>query len=146
MASSKPASPDPTKATSGTPVPGEDDDSNEEQTDQPLPMTASVVLSALPKTASEALQGAGDLIEAKVTIRFQPVGSAPSLKQRVYKISSHHRFSFVVSMLRKRLGVQSKDSVFCYINSIFSPGLDEGVGNLWRVKNTSINLYPLQLI
>jgi hypothetical protein len=23
--------------------------------------------------------------------------------------------------------------VFCYVNSVFAPGLDEGVGNLWRV-------------
>jgi ubiquitin-like protein ATG12 len=24
--------------------------------------------------------------------------------------------------------------VFCYVNSVFAPGLDEGVGNLWRVS------------
>ena len=23
--------------------------------------------------------------------------------------------------------------LFCYVNSVFAPGLDEGVGNLWRV-------------
>ena len=115
------------------PVP-EEDDSNDEQVDQPLPMTASVVLSALPKTASEALQGAGDLPQAKITIKFLAVGSASALKQKVYKISSTHRFAFVVSFLRKRLGVQAKESVFCYVNSVFSPGLDEIVGNLWRVS------------
>lgn len=120
-------------AQPATPVP--EDDSEEDQNDQPLPMTASVVLSALPKNTSEALQGAGDLHQAKVTIRFQAVGSAPSLKQAAYKVSSTHRFSYVVSMLRKKLGVQPKDSVFCYVNSVFSPGLDEVVGNLWRVRH-----------
>lgn len=24
--------------------------------------------------------------------------------------------------------------MFCYVNSVFAPGLDEGVGNLWRVS------------
>jgi hypothetical protein len=26
------------------------------------------------------------------------------------------------------------EGVFCYVNSVFAPGLDEGVGNLWRVS------------
>ena len=110
-----------------------EDEIEEEQTDQTLPMTASVVLTALPKTASEALEGAGDLPQPKVKVRFQPVGSAPSLKQPAFMVSSTHRFSFLVTSLRKKLGVPSKDSVFCYVNSVFSPGLDESVGDLWRV-------------
>ena len=24
--------------------------------------------------------------------------------------------------------------MFCYVNSVFAPGLDEGVGGLWRVS------------
>ena len=97
-------------------------------------MTTSIILSDLPKNTSEALQDAGELAQAKVTIRFQAVGSASSLKQAAYKVSSNHRFAYVVSMLRKKLGVSPKDSVFCYVNSVFSPGLDEVVGNLWRVR------------
>lgn len=26
------------------------------------------------------------------------------------------------------------ESVFCYVNSVFAPSGDEGVGNLWRVR------------
>lgn len=26
------------------------------------------------------------------------------------------------------------NAVFCYVNSVFAPGLDEGVGGLWRVS------------
>lgn len=34
--------------------------------------------------------------------------------------------------LRRKLGAEA-ESVFCYVNNIFAPGLDEGVGGLWRV-------------
>lgn len=27
---------------------------------------------------------------------------------------------------------------FCYVNSVFAPGLDEGVGGLWRVSYLSM--------
>lgn len=70
-----------------------------------------------------------------MTIRFQPVGSAPLLKQRLAKVSASQRFETVVRYLRKRLGVQESESVFCYVNSVFAPGLDEGVGELWRVSD-----------
>ena len=26
------------------------------------------------------------------------------------------------------------EGVFCYVNSVFAPGLDEGVGGLWSVS------------
>lgn len=72
-----------------------------------------------------------------MTIRFQPVGSAPHLKQRIFKVSSANRFETVVSFLTKKLagvgGEGSAGQVFCYVNSVFAPGLDEGVGGLWRV-------------
>ena len=29
---------------------------------------------------------------------------------------------------------QAEGGVFCYVNSVFAPGLDEGVGGLWRVS------------
>ena len=30
--------------------------------------------------------------------------------------------------------------VFCYVNSVFAPGLDEGVGGLWRVSFFSLGV------
>ncbi|KAL8976550.1 MAG: hypothetical protein Q9177_006832 [Variospora cf. flavescens] len=67
-------------------------------------------------------------------------GSAPQLRQKVFKISSKNRFETVVTFLRNRLfkkgeGADSAGGgghVFCYVNSVFAPGLDEGVGGLWR--------------
>lgn len=112
------------------PIPDAPDDRSE----MPLTMAASVILTTLPKDASAALQGAGDLPQVKVTVRLQAVGSAPSLKQRVFKISSTQHFSTVVNFLRKRLGVKQGESVFCYVNSVFAPSGDEVVGNLWRVS------------
>jgi len=52
----------------------------------------------------------------------------------VFKISATNRFEAVVSFLRKKLGVGREESVFCYVNSVFAPGLDEGVGGLWKVS------------
>lgn len=99
-----------------------------------LPLSASIILTQLPRSASAALATAGDLppSQAKITIRFQPVGNAPQLRQRVFKISSTQRFGFVVGFLRKKLGLKEGEGVWCYVNSVFAPGGDEVVGNLWR--------------
>jgi ubiquitin-like protein ATG12 len=69
-----------------------------------------------------------------VTVRFQPLPSAPILKNRVFKISASQKFETVVKFLRKKLDCKDTDSVFCYVNSVFAPGLDEGVGGLFRVR------------
>lgn len=44
--------------------------------------------------------------------------------------------------LRKKLGAEN-GAVFCYVNSVFAPGLDEGVGNLWRVSVLCVFFPPL---
>jgi ubiquitin-like protein ATG12 len=31
-----------------------------------------------------------------------------------------------------------KEGVFCYVNSVFAPGLDEGVGGLWKCFKTGM--------
>ncbi len=93
--------------------------------------------------------GVSQLSRAVVTIRFQPVGSAPPLRQKIFKVSSANRFQTVVGFLSKKLAgaaaaagaggegkagaVGNGGGVFCYVNSVFAPGLDEGVGGLWKV-------------
>lgn len=56
----------------------------------------------------------------------------------MFKVSSANRFETVVGFLSKKLkgmeGVEDGGGVFCYVNSVFAPGLDEGVGGLWRVS------------
>ena len=75
-----------------------------------------------------------------VTVRFQPLPSAPILKNRVFKISASQKFETVVNFLRKKLNCKETDSVFCYVNSVFAPGLDEGIGGLWRVCSELVKL------
>ncbi|EGP88461.1 unnamed protein product [Zymoseptoria tritici ST99CH_1A5] len=108
--------------------------------DLPLTMAASVVLEHLPKDAHQALETAGELEQAKVTIRLSPLPNTPQLKQPRFKCSSNQRFEYIVRFLRKKLGVKDHESVFCYVNSVFAPGLDEGVGNLWRCFKTGDEL------
>lgn len=114
-------------------------------------MSASVMLTNLPRDATQALadvetidsgkgEGAclfpysGSRLTTLVTVRFQPLPSAPILKNRVFKVSASQKFETVVKFLRKKLDCKETDSVFCYVNSVFAPGLDEGMGGLWRVS------------
>ena len=80
-----------------------------------------------------------------VTVRFQPLPSAPILKNRVFKVSASQKFETVVKFLRKKLDCKETDSVFCYVNSVFAPGLDEGMGGLWRVSVNSTVLPYLHI-
>lgn len=115
---------------------GQIDDPADDQAEMPLTMAASVILTNLPKDASSALQGAGDLPQAKVTVHLIPTGSAPDLKQKIFKISSTQHFGTVINFVRKKIGAKDSDGVYCYVNSTFSPHPDELVGNLWRVRGT----------
>lgn len=100
-------------------------------------MTASTVLTALPRDASSALASAGGFDQEKVLVRFKPVGSAPQLKPEVRKISATQKFEAVVLRLRRLLAVRPTDGLFLYVNSAFAPALDEIVGNLHRVRSLS---------
>lgn len=104
-------------------------------------MSASVVLTALPRDAHSALEKAGEEKgPKKVNVRFKAVGSAPTLRTQLYKISATQRFETVVKFLRTRLRVQDTDSVFLYVNSVFAPSLDEIVGNLYSCFKTDDQL------
>ncbi|KIW45591.1 uncharacterized protein PV06_03970 [Exophiala oligosperma] len=118
----------------------DEDDEDEEKGDLPMSMTASVILTNLPKDASEALKEVEELDDKKISIRFQPLGSAPILKQRVFKISASSKFSVVLNFLRKKIGAKPGDGLFLYVNSVFAPGLDESVGNLFRCFKTDDQL------
>ncbi|EEP76283.1 predicted protein [Uncinocarpus reesii 1704] len=88
------------------PIPDEDHGA-----ELPLTMTASVILTGLPKDAHRALTDV-EAIDAGKVVRF----------------------------LRKKLDCRESDSVFCYVNSVFAPGLDESVGGLWRCFKTDDQL------
>ncbi|RMD39636.1 hypothetical protein DV735_g5495, partial [Chaetothyriales sp. CBS 134920] len=83
-------------------------------------MTTSLILTSptgggggLPRSARTALvqiNATLDPADQKIQVRFHAVGGAPQLRQKVFKISASSR--------------------------VFAPGLDEGVGNLWRCFKT----------
>jgi ubiquitin-like protein ATG12 len=104
----------------------------------PLTMTASAMLSGLPHGASAALAAAGSFPKEKVVVLFKPVGSAPALKRSQYQIGSAQKFDSVVGSLRRLLKVKETDSLFLYVNNSFAPSLDEIVGNLHRVRFSSL--------
>ncbi|KAF2494839.1 APG12-domain-containing protein [Lophium mytilinum] len=116
-------------------IEGEDD-----ATDIPLSMAASVVLTSLPRDAAQALEGAGELGVAKVLIRVVPVGSAPSLQQRRFWMKSSNNFEVIISSLRAKLKLKPHEGLHCYVNSVFAPAPDESVGNLWRCFKTNDEL------
>ncbi|KAI8611562.1 ubiquitin-like protein Atg12 [Chytriomyces sp. MP71] len=66
----------------------------------------------------------------KVVVRFRATGSAPILKQSVFKITASQKFQAVILFLRKELTIGASDSLFLYINSAFSPAPDETVSTL----------------
>lgn len=109
-------------------------DAGPQEPDLPLTMASSMILTSLPRDAAAALSAAGDFPKPKVTVQFKAVGSAPSLRSQVCKISSTQRFEAVVSYLSRVLRLGPADSVFLYVNSSFAPALDEIVGNLHRVS------------
>ncbi|KAF2706126.1 APG12-domain-containing protein [Pleomassaria siparia CBS 279.74] len=118
----------------------DDDDGQTTTAETPLTMAASVILTHLPRDASKALESAADLGIGKVTIRLQPIGSAPHLTQRVFKLAAAQRFETIVRFLRRRLAAKDHESVYCYVGNVFAPGLDEGVGNLWSCFKTNEEL------
>ncbi|KAJ4293820.1 Ubiquitin-like protein [Collariella sp. IMI 366227] len=133
----------PTSEHGGLPPPGRDPDAStsvpaspvlegRDSPDLPLTMTASTVLLTLPRDATAALAAAGAFSQAKIVVRFKPVGSAPPIRRELVKVASAHKFESVVAYLRKTLKVAETESVFLYVNSTFAPALDEVVGNLWR--------------
>lgn len=65
----------------------------------------------------------------KVVVLFRATGDAPILKQNKFKIGAAEQFGKVVEFLRKQL---HRDTVFCYINSAFSPSPDEIVADLFN--------------
>lgn len=102
-----------------------------------ITLASSTHLTHLPIDVTNALLTIGEFPKKKVTVYFTPVGSAPTLRQNVCKISSTQRFEVVVSYLRRVLRIRENESVFVYVNSSFAPALDEVVGNLHRCFKNS---------
>lgn len=104
---------------------------DEEQPEQPVTMSASVMLSQ-SKGPQNILEHYAKSPNDKIQVRFKAIGSAPILKQQVYKISGNQKFSVLIKFLRRQLRYKSNESLFCYINQSFSPAPDEIIANLFE--------------
>ncbi|KAI0477302.1 ubiquitin-like autophagy protein Apg12 [Xylariaceae sp. FL0804] len=118
----------------------------------PLTMTASAVLTSLPRDVGAALASASSSAAAaagafgpgdRVVVRFKAVGGAPPVTGRgasgLSRVGAAQRFEAVVAYLRRQLRLGPADGLFLYVNSAFAPALDEVVGNLHRCFKDSNN-------
>lgn len=69
---------------------------------------------------------------SKVTIRFRPVGSTKKIKSPVISVPGNQRFGSLVNYLKRQLGPDAHDSLFCYVNASFAPGLDSDLATLFE--------------
>ena len=99
------------------------------------------------------------LIIMAVVVRFKSIGSAPIMKNNVFKVTAGNKFQAVIVFLRNQLGLKQGDPLvrdvccrrrhrwaelqlmfkpqFTYINAAFAPAPDDTVGNLFKVRPVS---------
>ncbi|RSH84960.1 Ubiquitin-like protein [Apiotrichum porosum] len=77
---------------------------------------------------------------AKIVVRFKSIGSAPIMKNNVFKVTAGNKFQAVIVFLRGQLGIKASDSLFTYINGAFAPTPDDTVGSLFECFGTDNHL------
>ncbi|GFZ48488.1 Ubiquitin-like protein ATG12 [Saitozyma sp. JCM 24511] len=110
----------------------------------PLPGTpaeSSMAASqAIKPNALAALEHYKQKDASKVVVRFKSVGSAPVMKNNVFKVTAGNKFQAVIVFLRSQLGIKASDPLFTYINAAFAPAPDDTVGNLYKCFGTEGHL------
>lgn len=129
---------------SGTSRTSEDKNIEEENVETKVPLSTSLILNKLPSQKQLQLSKiTNETSIYKVTIRFQPIGSTPSISPRVYKISSNQTISTINKFLIKRLKIKN-NLIYLYIQNSFQPNPDEKLGdlfNLFKINNELILSY-----
>ncbi|WVF73131.1 ubiquitin-like protein ATG12 [Kwoniella sp. CBS 6097] len=90
--------------------------------------------------ALEALETYKKKDPTKVVVRFKSIGSAPIMKNNVFKATAGHKFQAVILFLRSQLGMKKDEPLFTYINAAFAPAPDDTVGNLYKCFGTEGHL------
>ncbi|WWC64388.1 ubiquitin-like protein ATG12 [Kwoniella dejecticola CBS 10117] len=91
-------------------------------------------------TALEALEHYKKKDPSKVVVRFKAIGSAPIMKNNVFKATAGHKFQAVILFLRQQLGMKKDEPLYTYINAAFAPAPDDTVGNLFKCFGTEGHL------
>ncbi|WVN85945.1 ubiquitin-like protein ATG12 [Cryptococcus depauperatus CBS 7841] len=105
--------------------------------------TAEPTLGTKPASQPNALPALEEYKKKdanKVVVRFKSIGSAPVMKNNVFKATAGHKFQAVIQFLRQQLGTKKEDSLFTYINAAFAPAPDDTVGNLYKSFGTEGHL------
>lgn len=102
----------------------------------PIPLSTSIILDKFtPPTPPND----------KITLRFTPIGSTPSITPNVLKISGDRTMVVISQFISKKLKTKN---VHLYIQNTFEPTPDELVYDLFRLFKTNNELiisYCLQV-
>ncbi|EER33242.1 hypothetical protein CTRG_03667 [Candida tropicalis MYA-3404] len=105
-----------------------------------IPLSTSIILEKkLPsQQQQQEILNPQTIESSKITIRFVPIGSTPSIQPRVFKISSTQTISTLNKFLCKKL--KHKGILHLYIQNSFMPLPDEKIGALYGLFKTNNEL------
>lgn len=104
-----------------------------------IPLSTSIILEKkLPLQQQQEILNPQTIESSKITIRFVPIGSTPSIQPRVFKISSTQTISTLNKFLCKKL--KHKGILHLYIQNSFMPLPDEKIGALYGLFKTNNEL------
>lgn len=68
----------------------------------------------------------------QVKLQFLAVGGAPILKKNKFQVRDSMTIAEILGFLRKTLKIRDGDPLFLYLNSSFSPNLEQQIKSLHR--------------
>jgi len=68
----------------------------------------------------------------KIEILLKPVGDAPILKQKKWKLDAQQSVGYVINWVRRYLKMERDESLFFYVNQAFAPAPDQTLKNLYE--------------
>lgn len=110
----------------------------EENVAEKIPLTTSVIMDKLPEKAKKKIIPDIQETVVKISIRFQPIGSAPQMKPNYFKILSNQTVSTIIKFISKKLKL--KNGVYLYVQNSFQPTPDEKLGDLYNLFKTNNEL------
>lgn len=98
-----------------------------------VPLSTSTILRKAEIRIAETLE-TRSTTGNKISIRFQPIGSAPALNPLSFKVSGTQTIGSILKFLMRRLRLKT---VHIYVLSSFQPTPDEKLGDLYGMYKTN---------
>lgn len=99
----------------------------------------AIIRSLPPSNQAQIRRLEEDEASYKVTVRFQPIGSTPSVTPRVVRVSSNYSISTIIDFLVRKLKVKDR-IIYLYVQNSFQPCPDEKLGELYELFKTNNEL------